>query len=64
MLLLFQSVVSPTKRETSSSCQLRLGKERLGLGLGPWAAGMGPQLEVVCFHFSLGGCSDPPTVAT
>lgn len=57
LLLLFQSVVSPTKRETSSSCQLRLGKERLGLGLGPWAAGMGPQLEVVCFHFSLGGPS-------
>lgn len=33
------------------------GEERLGLGLGPWAGGMGPQLEVVCFHFNLGGPS-------
>ena len=37
--LLFQSAVSPRKRETSSPRQLRLGKEFLCLGL--WAGGTG-----------------------
>lgn len=37
--LLLQSVVSPTKRETSGPCQQRLGKKFLYLGL--WAGGTG-----------------------